>query len=216
MKTRRALIDCYNRLAEEYVRRYGDELEAKPFDRQLIGRFVQDVPPGKQVCDLGCGSGHVADHLRQLGVNVFGVDLSPGMIDVAKRTYPLVEYRVGDMLELDLADESLGAVVALYSIIHLERDQVRPAFSEMFRILVPGGGVLVSFHRGEGTLHEEESLGTPVAFDCTLFEPDEVRSVMEDVGFVVELVAVRTPYEFEFQTTRVYTWGRKPDGAVTV
>lgn len=210
MKTRETLIDSYNQLAEEYAKRYGDELREKPFDRLLLERFAQDVPSGKQVCDLGCGSGHIADHLKSLGVDVIGIDLSPGMIEVAKRTYPSIEYRVGDMLDSDMPDESLGAIVALYSIIHLERDQIRPTLGEMFRVLVPGGSVLVSFHKGEGALHEEESLGKPIHFDCTLFEPDEVRLVMEEVGFVVEMVAVRTPYDFEFPTTRVYTWGRKP------
>ena len=151
----------------------------------------------------------MADPLKKLGVDVIGIDISPGMIEVAKRTYPSVEYRVGDMVDSDMPDESLGAIVALYSIIHLERHQVRPTMSEMFRVLVPGGGVLVSFHKGRGALHEEESLGKPIPFDCTLFEPDEVRQVMEDVGFVVEMVAVRSPYDFEFPTTRVYAWGKK-------
>jgi SAM-dependent methyltransferase len=209
MKTRETLIDSYNRLAEEYVKHYADELRGKPFDRLLLERFAKDVPSGKRICDLGCGSGHVADHLKNLGVDVIGIDISPRMVEVAKRTYPAIEYRVGDMLDSDLPDESLGAVVALYSIIHLERDQVRPTLGEMFRVLVPGGGVLLSFHKGEGALHEEESLGKPIPFDCTLFEPDEVREAMEDEGFVVEMVAVRSPYDFEFPTTRVYAWGKK-------
>lgn len=210
MKTRETLIDSYNRLAEEYAKRYGGELDNKPFDLQLLERFTEDVPSGTRVCDLGCGSGHVADRLKRLGLDVIGIDLSPGMIEVAKRTYPSIEYRVGDMLDPDMPDESLGAIVALYSIIHLGRDQLRTAMHKMFRLLVPGGSALVSFHKGEGTFHEDESMGQPVAFDCTLFEADEVRSVMEDVGFDVEMVAVRTPYDFEFPTTRVYTWGRKP------
>lgn len=210
MKTRETLIDSYNRLAEEYAKHYGDELREKPFDRLLLERFAQDVPSGKRICDLGCGSGHVTGYLKNLGFDVIGIDISPGMIEVAKRTYHSIEFRVGDMLASDMPDESLGEIVALYSIIHVERDQLRPTLGEMLRVLVPGGSVLVSFHKGEGALHEEESLGKPIPFDCTLFEPDEVREVMEDVGFVIEMVAVRSPYDFEFPTTRVYIWGRRP------
>jgi ubiquinone/menaquinone biosynthesis C-methylase UbiE len=212
MKTRETLIASYNQLAEEYAKQYCDELNKKPFDRHLLERFVADIPMGKPVCDMGCGSGHVADHLRSLGVEVLGVDLSPGMVEVAKKRYPANEYRVGDMLELDLPDESLGGIVTFYSIIHLKRDQVRRAVKEMFRLLFPGGSLLVSFHQGEGVLHSEESLGQPVAFDCNLYEPDEVRRPMEETGFEVEMVAVRTPYDFEFATTRVYVWGKKQQG----
>ena len=70
MKTRDTLIESYNRLAEEYVKHYADELRGKPFDLALLERFAKDVPSGKRICDLGCGSGHVADHLKKLGVSL--------------------------------------------------------------------------------------------------------------------------------------------------
>jgi ubiquinone/menaquinone biosynthesis C-methylase UbiE len=210
VKTRETLIESYNRLAEDYAKRYCDELDKKPFDRQLLKRFVESLSVGKAVCDMGCGSGHVAEHLKHLGVDVLGIDLSPGMVEIAKKRYPVNDYRVGDMLELDLPDESLAGIVALYAIIHLKRDEICHAMKEMHRVLTPGGGLLVSFHQGKGVLHEDESLGQPVAFDCNLFESRDVRQAMEKTGFEVEMVAERTPYDFEFPTTRGYIWGTKP------
>lgn len=210
MKTREELIRNYDLLAEEYARVYVDELESKPFDRELLRRFIRNVPWELPICDLGCGPGHLTGYLSSLGVDAMGIDLSPGMIAVARRLFPSVDYRVGDMLGLDLPAGMLGGVVAFYAIIHLRRDQIDNAFSETFRVLRHGGGVLVSFHVGEGALHEEESLGRPIAFDCTLFEPEEVVEAITGAGFAVEEVAARKPYDFEYPTTRTYVWGTKP------
>jgi SAM-dependent methyltransferase len=210
MKSKEVLIDSYNQLAEVYADKYCSELEGKPFDRELLERFVLANPAGQPICDLGCGPGHIANFLRGLNANALGIDLSPKMIDVARSRYPSVEYREGDMLNLNLLSESLGGIVAFYSIIHLKRHQLVGAFTGMLQVLVPGGGLLVSFHEGVGEHHEEESLGMPIAFDCTLFEPDEVASAMSHAEFVVKEINTRPPYDFEYPTTRVYIWAQKP------
>jgi SAM-dependent methyltransferase len=210
MKTREELIESYNLLAEDYAREYCDELSRKPFDCELLERFVRSLPSDARVCDLGCGPGHLAEHLRSLGAHAFGVDLSPSMIAIAAKRYPSNEYLVGDMRQLKLPDEAVGGIVALYSMIHLGRQEVAPAVREMTRVLVPGGGLLVAVHRGKGTLHEDDALGHPVAFDCTLFEPEELSAAMEAAGLLLVDVSVREPYDFEYPTTRAYIWGKKP------
>jgi len=207
MNARELLINGYNRLANDYARAYCDELDRKPFDRELLEQFVRRIPAGKPVCDLGCGSGHVANHLKSLGADVLGVDLSPGMVAVARQRFPSIEYRVGDMLDLHMPCGLLGGIVCFYSIIHLERDELGPVAAEMFRLLAEGGRALISFHRGQGTLHDDTSLGKPVPFDCTLFEPEEATTAMKQAGFSIERVTVREPYPFEYPTTRVYVEG---------
>jgi 2-polyprenyl-3-methyl-5-hydroxy-6-metoxy-1,4-benzoquinol methylase len=49
--------------------------------------------------DVGCGTGRITAHLRQLGVDVFGIDLSPGMIEVARRDHPGLRFDLGSMTE---------------------------------------------------------------------------------------------------------------------
>jgi hypothetical protein len=95
-------------------------------------------------------------------------------------------------------------------MIHLGRDQLDSAARETYRVLVRGGSVLISVHRGTGSFHEDEALGKPVAFDCTLFEPEEMTGVVERAGFSLQEVTVRAPYDTEYPTTRVYVWGKKP------
>jgi SAM-dependent methyltransferase len=208
VRTREELIEGYDALAPEYAERFCRELDGKPFDRSLLRRLGETVPEGP-VCDLGCGPGHVAAHLESLGVDAFGVDLSSRMIAEARRRYPSVRFQIGDMLDLKLRAGSCGGIVALYSIIHLRREQLPQAFREMLRVLRPDGLLLVSFHEGQGELHEEEVLGTQVSFDCTLFEPAEVARAMERVGLSVLEVTTRRPYEIEYPTHRAYILARK-------
>lgn len=212
MKNRKELVKTYDLIAQAYAERYGNELEYKPYDRDMLRRFARSVPaPG--VCDLGCGSGHIGAHLQALGLQVIGVDLSPGMVDEARRRYPQVHFEVGDMLDLRLEEGSLGGIVALYSIIHLRREELGDAFRAMNRVLKPGGLLLVAFHRGRGEIHEEEELGFPVSFDCTLFEPDEVAGAMERAGLAVTETTIRRPYKEEYPTCRVYILAEKPSSA---
>ncbi|WP_448700127.1 class I SAM-dependent methyltransferase [Mucilaginibacter sp. AW1-3] len=55
-----------------------------------------DVKPGERILDIGCGTGYLAQQIRNLGADVLGTDLSPDMIAQAKANYPLVDFAVAD------------------------------------------------------------------------------------------------------------------------
>jgi len=129
----------YDLVADEYVRRIFDELQHKPLDRQLLDRFAAQVRDIGPACDMGCGPGHVARYLHEHGVQVCGIDLSPGMVEQARRLTPGVAFRPGDMMALDAADEAWAGIAALYSIIHIPRDEMVRALGELRRVLRPDG-----------------------------------------------------------------------------
>jgi SAM-dependent methyltransferase len=207
----RDLVASYDRAAERYAETFFHELDRKPFDRELLDAFARAVRDRGRVCDLGCGPGHVARYLKERGVDVFGVDLSPQMVDVAARLNPGIAFEQGDMLTLDLRAGTLGGIVAFYSLIHLSRASVAPALREIRRVLAPGGLLLVSIHGGDGELHVDEFLGMPASIDATLFQPEEMGRYIRHAGFAIERISTRPPYEFEFQTTRVYISGVKSE-----
>ena len=101
------------------------------------------------MCDLGCGPGHIARFLHNAGADVFGLDLSPGMLEEARRLNPEIAFRQGNMLDLDLPDNSLAGIVAFYAIVNLPRAAVPQTFHEMARVLKPAGLLLLSHHIGE-------------------------------------------------------------------
>src|SRR5262249_19239869 len=111
----------YDDVSEEYADRIFTELEHKPLDRELLDRFAARIQRGGVVCDLGCGPGQIARYLHDRGVSVVGVDLSPGMIQVARRLNPGIEFFQDNMMSLRVADDAWAGIAAFYSIIHIPR-----------------------------------------------------------------------------------------------
>ena len=202
----------YDRIAEEYTARIARELEHKPLDRMLLDEFAARLKGAGRVCDLGCGPGHVARYLHDRGVDIFGIDLSPGMIEQARKLNPSMEFQQGNMLELDVNDGAWAAIVAFYSIVHIPKTDILQAFRQMFRVLRTGGLLFVAFHIGIDILHEEKCWGHQVSLDFVLYGRKEVERYLGLVGFGIEDSLERDPYapEVEYQSRRAYIRARKP------
>ena len=200
----------YDRVVKRYVDEFFDELERKPFDRQLLHQFAEIVGTQGKVCEIGCGPGQIARYLQDRQVSMCGVDLSEEMVKWARRLNPDISFQRGDMRALEIPDASLAGIVCFYAIIHLKREDVPRALSEMHRVLKPGASLLLSFHGGEGELHRDQWYNMPVSIDICLFEREEMAGYLEAAGFEVERIVDREPYEFEYPTRRVYAFARKP------
>jgi SAM-dependent methyltransferase len=210
--TRRAseLSSSYDEIAQEYVRRIADELDHKPFDRELLDRFAAMFDAHDSVCDMGCGPAHIARYLSRRGANVIGIDLSPEMVAQARALNPDLEIHQGDMLALDVADESWAGIVAFYSIIHIPREEVVRALMELRRCLRCGGRLLMSFHIGDEVVHLEELWDHQVSMDFIFYRTDEMLGYLGEAGFDVEETLERDPYpDVEYQSRRAYILARK-------
>jgi SAM-dependent methyltransferase len=194
----------YDRIAEDYATEFFEELKRKPFDCRLLDEFAESVREAGVVCELGCGPGQVARYLKDRGVDMRGVDLSVEMVRVAGRLNPDIPFSEGDMLALQLPDDSLAAIVLFYSIIHIKREDVTRAFQEMSRVLNHGGKLLLSFHGGEGEIHRDEWYGQPLSIDFRLFQSSEMAGYLEAAGFQDIKIVEREPYDFEHPTKRIY------------
>jgi SAM-dependent methyltransferase len=200
-----ALRASYDAVAEEYVRRIGRELEGKPFDRALLDRFADRLAGPGPVWDLGCGPGHVTRYLRDRGVTIAGLDLSPALVASARRLDPAIPFEQGDFRRLAAPDHAWAGIVALYSIIHLPRPEVIPTLAEWSRAVKPGGLLLLAAHLGEDVRHLDEWWGHRVDVDFTFFQTPELVGYLEAGGWRVEEATERDPYpDVEAQTRRVY------------
>jgi SAM-dependent methyltransferase len=198
----------YDAVAASYSASFCDELPGKPLDRALLSCLAEQTGSGVPVADLGCGPGHVAAWLTDLGVDAIGIDRSREMIGVGRARYPQVEFREGDLLKLPAADGEFAGAVAFYSIIHLDPGEVRQAFREVQRVLRAGGLFLVSFHVGTEIRHLDQWFGQPVNLDFRFLEPQVIARALEDAGFAVEMSLERASYPGEVETRRAYLLAR--------
>ena len=130
-----ATRESYDALAAGHADVVAEGLDDRPVDRALFAAFAELVRAGGngRVADVGCGPGRVTILLSRLGLDAFGIDLSPEMLALARRTYPQLRFEEGSMLALDLPDTSLGGLLAYYSIIHIPWEQRPQVFTEYSR-----------------------------------------------------------------------------------
>ena len=147
-----------------------NELEGKPFDRDLLSRFASEVNGRGEVCDMGCGPGHVARYLQSVGASVFGLDIASAMVEQARRLNHGIRFQVGDMLALDRPDGTLAAIVAFYAIVNFPKQSLPTTFREMYRVLQGGGLLLLAFHVGDEAAHYDELWDRPICMDFFYFQ----------------------------------------------
>ncbi|ARQ69091.1 class I SAM-dependent methyltransferase [Streptomyces marincola] len=148
----RETVDAYDAIAVRYAELTRDALGPFPLDRAVLAAFAELAggAGAGPVAELGCGPGHMTAHLRDLGLDAFGVDLSPVMISLARRAHPRLRFEVGAIDALDLADGALGGVLSWYSIIHAPPSEVPAYLAEFRRVLAPGRPLLLGFFEAEG------------------------------------------------------------------
>jgi SAM-dependent methyltransferase len=206
----------YNAVAGTYDRELRDELDGKPLDRALIDGFLELAGPGL-VADVGCGPGHVTRYLAARHPDVVGLDLSDGMLTVARQRAPRLPFAVADMRTLPVAAGALAGAIALYSIIHLDPAGRAAASREFARVLHPGGWLLMAFHidspeHGMGeTNHVTSFLGVPVQMDGYYLDPAAVTADLAAAGLRIAAKLEREPQPGgEHPSRRCYLLAQRP------
>lgn len=188
---------AYDGAAEVYAELFADVLDRQPLERALLGAFadiVRDLPG--PVADLGCGPGYTTAYLHGVGLDVFGVDLSPEMITLARRAHPGLRFEVGTITALDLPDRALSGALCRYSLIHTPPADLPAVLAEVHRVLAPGGHLLLGF------LATDEPTAGVHAYDHRVtgayrWPPDDLAELARHAGLVEVAQLVRAPTDQE-------------------
>jgi ubiquinone/menaquinone biosynthesis C-methylase UbiE len=201
----------YDTVAREYAEAFSGEHEKKPKDREILRRFSQEIGEARPVWDLGCGPGQTTKYLKNLGIEISGLDLSEKTLEQARTFHPDIHFRKGNILTLEFENDSIAGVVAFYAMVHFTGEQAGKAFHEIYRVLQPGGLFLFTYHIGEETIHIDEFLGKKVDIDFMFFTTDFIFSCLKATGFEKIEIIERDPYPgVEYESRRAYVFAVKP------
>ena len=169
----------YDIVAASYAELLPDAHDGRPLDAAIMRAFAEltDGPVG----DLGCGTGRITQHLHELGLDAFGIDLSEGMLDQARQRYPHLSFTQGDITKLDLEDDSLGGAVVWYSTVHMPAEEV--PWQEFHRVVKPGGYLLHAFKLGDRKGHLTHAYGHDVDLYVHWHDMDETVTNATAAGF---------------------------------
>lgn len=202
----------YDAVAASYAAQIADEFDHKPFDRWLLGR-IPELAAGAPIADVGCGPGHGTALMAACGADVVGIDVSAGMVDVARHRYPDLRFQQGDLTRLlrPLSARAWGSVTAWYSLVHLAASELPAAVAAIARVIRPGGWFAFSLHTGAEVRHVTDWWGHPVDLDFVFHDPAYVREAVADADLTVVEWYLRGPLaDAELDTESLYLLAQTP------
>jgi SAM-dependent methyltransferase len=197
-------------------------------------QFLELLPaPGKLTVDIGCGEGRLPRDLKRLGHNVIGIDVSPTLIESARKADPTGDYRCASATELPFSDESCDLIVAFMSLHDI--DDLTRGVAEAGRVLVDAGVAAIAIvhplnsagrfdnlssdspfvientYLGEFAYACEESRdGLQMTFHSRHRPIDTYSRALEAAGFVIEAIREHPVPDEGARAERHRRWHRIP------
>jgi len=142
----RANAARYTEIAHHYQADWRGEVD-KELERVFTNFLACVGEPPQRILDAGCGTGKAATYFSDLGYEVYGLDLSQGMLREAQgqnTENPNFQPLIGNMKVLPFPDEAFSGVWCMAALVHLDRQGKREALREYSRVLEPGGHLYIS------------------------------------------------------------------------
>jgi len=130
-----SVMDLVARKRDKYIRRN------RYYYKDIIKFLKFNIPEGSKILEIGCGTGYLLNALKPLkGV---GIDISSGMIDMAKENYPHLEFFKMDAESIRL-EESFDYIIISDTLGYFE--DIQKAFKELSKVTHPGSRVIITYH----------------------------------------------------------------------
>jgi ubiquinone/menaquinone biosynthesis C-methylase UbiE len=173
-------MEAFDQLADLYQ----GEHSHNPFQAALVERVSALLPAGSSILDLGCGTGvPTARILTGAGHQVVGVDISEGMLKLAREQVPAADFRRDDIAGLPADYGTFQAVTAFFSLLMLSKADIEATLRKAAGWLSPGGHLAIGMVNFDADSAPFDFMGVPVTVSGYL-EPD-LKARIEEAGFTV-------------------------------
>ena len=168
----------YDLAASDYDKK---ESYLNSFEKNKIFSLLGDIA-GKQVLDVGAGTGRLSIELAKHGAFVIALDVSGEMLKVLARKSPYIKLVPGDAENLPFEKKSFDIVVATFLIVHLKNPT--RFFDEVYRVLKDGGEFLVTNINQKEPPEVETKIGK-IKIESFYHRPEEIRESLESLAFAI-------------------------------
>lgn len=172
-------IKTYDKIAKRY-----SKSNKRLMPNDTYKKFLSLVPKKSKILEAGCGYGRDCEVFAKSGCDVVGIDLSQGMLDVAKGNASGVKFIQMSVCDLDFPDKFFDGIWCNSVLLHLSKKQCKKAMTELSRVLKSGGILYVSVRKGEDKeLVREGPEDSPRYF--TYFSEAEMEEYIKKSGFAI-------------------------------
>lgn len=195
----KSVIDDYDDIAKEYAEDFYDDVS----DYKYIDKFIQSLN-GKMVLDVGCGVGEDCKYIDQKGLYAIGIDLSEGMLRIAKDKYPNGRFQSMDMTNITYPANSFDGIISNCSLFHIPVELLHQTLESFKRVLKPNGKLLLILQEGNEEIMVEEPYRPGTYIYMNYFSPENISKLLKEHNFKIDGFDKEvSPSEFELGTGKL-------------
>jgi len=168
-------IETYNK----YAKIYSEHTANKLLQFQLA-KFVSLLPSKSKVLDAGCGCGRDAAYLKEDGLDVVAIDISPAIIEEAKLNNVIVVN--GDLLKLNYKTEFDG-IWCMATLADISKKDAPKLVKNFYNSLKDSGIMYIAVKEGDGENLVQKGLYENSPRFYALYKKEELENLIEDNGF---------------------------------
>jgi SAM-dependent methyltransferase len=204
--------EFYESHAEEYAR-----TTAGMFDQEWLDKFASLVGRNGRVLDVGCAGGRDSGWFASHDFQVEGIDISPALIEIAKKAVPNATFSVMDLANLQYPPESFDGIWCSCVLLHVPRAEAPSVVANFGRILRPSGILYILVKEGnrEG-LEQDARYGNATKFS-SYFQVGELHDMLEAADLKIMSISDMHQKVDDYRASeRIFALARKPIASANV
>lgn len=196
---KQSVIDNYDDIAKEYVNEFFEDTS----DNKYIDIFLNSLN-GKKILDVGCGNGKDCKYILEKGFNINGIDLSIGMLNIAKEKVPNCNFEIMDITKITYPDDSYDGIISNCSLFHIPVEELPKTLKSFKRVLKPDGKLLLILQEGNGEKMVEEPYRPGIYIYIKYFSKNEIQKLLQEYEFEIDyLLKKESPNKLELGNKKI-------------
>jgi cyclopropane fatty-acyl-phospholipid synthase-like methyltransferase len=160
-------------------------LEAFPNPSEYIDSFLKLIPKNGRILDFGCGVGVDCNYIHSKGYNVEGIDISKGMLKIAKRNHQKILFHLKDIRDIE-GEKLYDGIVASCSLIHISKKEVPLILRKFNSLLKERGAIYLALQEGfSQELFVDEPFKPDDKLFLNIFSLSEIKRLLNSENFSV-------------------------------